>query len=233
MQEIAQELKNDWDFRLSKTDLQRATIQAFGCIHEIDAENIDVLVGHLQNVISSLPPRQSELFDAQSCYPGFLSWNNFWKESYSQDKTIKPELPSLEKVHLYYQNWTKKSGSQNCLDFQKLWECVMIRSTSEAMCETVGSIMKQHCSKNRHLEPEFFSMEMVMRVNLGPLHLLGDFIEDVLSNNSNKSYLRKETRISQIASKDMNKSAALTTFQSDNEKKSRFPTFFWLSCSSK
>ena len=37
-------------------------------------------------------------------------------------------------------------GEDN-LEFQKLWEIVMIRSTSEAICETVGSMMNQHCGK--------------------------------------------------------------------------------------
>ena len=95
----------------------------------------------------------------------------------------------------------------------------MIRSTSEGQCETIGSVMNQHCGKNRHLEPEYFSMEMTLRVNLGPLHLLNGLIDDILSNDS-KSYLRKETRSSQITSKNINKSGAIATFQKNNEKKS-------------
>ena len=35
--------------------------------------------------------------------------------------------------------------------FQKLWEVLMIRVTSEAICETAGSMMNQHCGKNRFL----------------------------------------------------------------------------------
>ena len=58
------------------------------------------------------------------------------------------------------------------MEFQKLWELVMVRSSSEAICETVGSIMGQHCGKNRYLTPENFSKELVLRFNLGPLHLL-------------------------------------------------------------
>ena len=46
-----------------------------------------------------------------------------------------------------------------------------------------------------------FSMEMFFRVNLGPLHLL------------DKSYLRKESIISQIVSKDLNKSLAVASFK--------------------
>ena len=52
--------------------------------------------------------------------------------------------------------------------FQKLWQIVMIKSGSEAACESCGSLMGQHGGKNRHLEPENFNKEMVMRVNLGP-----------------------------------------------------------------
>ena len=44
-----------------------------------------------------------------------------------------------------YENWVKKSGNEFS-DFQKLWKSVMIRSSSEAICETIGySIMNQHC----------------------------------------------------------------------------------------
>ena len=79
--------------------------------------------------------------------------------------------------------------------------------------------------ENRHLQPEYFSMEMVLRVNLGPLHLLENFIDDIFSN-SKTYYLRKETRISQMVSKDSNKSAAIATFQKNNEKKILISIFF-------
>ena len=58
------------------------------------------------------------------------------------------------------------------MKFQKLWENVKIRSTSEAQCESIGSILNQHCGKNCHLELEYFSMELVLRVNIGPLDVL-------------------------------------------------------------
>ena len=47
--------------------------------------------------------------------------------------------------------------SKNHLDFQRLWELVMIRSSSEAMRETVGSIMGQHCAKSCYEDPDNFS----------------------------------------------------------------------------
>ena len=79
------------------------------------------------------------------------------------------------------------------------------------------------------VKPEYFSMEMVLRTNLGPLHLLDSLIQD----DSKNSYLRKEARISQIVSKDIHKSASIASFQKKNEEKSRFPTTFWLSPSTK
>ena len=46
----------------------------------------------------------------------------------------------------------------------------MIRSTSEAICETVGSMMAQHGAKNDSLQPKNFNIEMYLRFNLPTLH---------------------------------------------------------------
>ena len=81
---------------------------------------------------------------------------------------------------MYYENWVKSSMSDNCLKFQELWELIMVRSTSEAKCETVGSIMLQNTGKNRHLEPENFNKELFLRVSLGPMHILKGLVNEVL-----------------------------------------------------
>ena len=224
LKDVARELVYNWDRRQGKTELQEATVCAFGTIHDIGAENVEEIVNLLKKVILCLPPRQSELFEAELCYPGFLDWNDFWQNSYTRENV--KDLDALTNVHVYYGNWVKKVGSDH-LEFQKLWESVMVRSTSEAQCETIGSIMNQHCGKNRHLEPEYFSMELVLRVNLGPLNHLGGLINEVFNSDQEKSYLRSEWRVSQLPSNDIHKSSAVSTFQDNNEKKSRFPTSFW------
>jgi len=43
--------------------------------------------------------------------------------------------------------------------------------------------VNQHCGKNHHLEPEYFSMELVLRVNLGPLNVLKALINEVLASD--------------------------------------------------
>ena len=56
--------------------------------------------------------------------------------------------------------------------------------------------------------------QLVLRVNLGPLNELKGLINEVLASDPDRSYLRKEDRISQLAaSKDVHKSAAIATFQ--------------------
>ena len=65
----------------------------------------------------------------------------------------------------------------------------MIRSCSEAACESCGSLMGQRGGKNRHMEPENFRKEMVLRVNLGPLHILAEgLVNEVFEFNKGKSY---------------------------------------------
>ena len=90
----------------------------------------------------------------------------------------------------------------------------MIRVTSEAICETAGSVMNQHCGKNRFLQPENFNIDMYLKFNLGPLHLLDNFVKEILASDSTKSYFRKEqAKISRIATNDLNKSAAMETIE--------------------
>ena len=48
----------------------------------------------------------------------------------------------------------------------------MVRSTSEAICETTGSMMNQQSGKNQHLNPNNFNVEMFLRFNLKFLHLI-------------------------------------------------------------
>ena len=226
LQNFAKEVLNRLNHRFNRTELQEATMKAFGQIYlEITPENIQKMIELLQKVIDCLPSDQSELFDAQQCYPGFLAWNEYWKVSFNRENTDN-KLDPLKNVHIYYENWKKTATSDENLIFQNLWELLMIRGTSEAICETIGSMMGTHSGKNRNLLPEHFSNEMVLRVNLGPLHLMGNLIDEILTSNA-KSYVRAEKRLNQLPSKDINKTSTIDTFEQKNEKKSRFPLCVW------
>ena len=116
-------------------------MNAFGQIHDVNsAATIDKIIVLFQNVIKSLPPNQFELNEAADCYLGFVDWNNFWSESFNHDKVKKPDQNALQNVHIYYEEWVKKSkesDNDSHLKFQRLWELAIIRSNSEAICETV------------------------------------------------------------------------------------------------
>ena len=184
---------------------------------------------NIESLISCLPQNQKTLYNAKKCYPGFLAWNKYWKECYSVDLKNKTDLDSLANVDIYYEKWVKECAeSSKHSDFQKLWEVLMIRVTSEAICETAGSMMNQHCGKNRFLQPENFNIEMYIKFNLGPLHLLNNFVKEILASDSSQSYLRKEqAKKRRLVTNDLNKSAAMGTIEKRIEKKSRFPTSFW------
>ena len=233
LKEVTKELIANWDRRQIKTELQKATLEAFGQIQNIESPaSIELIIELMQTVITSLPSNQSESIIAQECFAGFSDWNRFWSESFNDAKIKRPDLNALQDVHIYYENWVKTSKkSDSNKKFQQLWELVMIRSSSEAICETVGSIMGMHCGKNRFLKPENFSKEIVLRFNLGPMHLLDGLVGEVLALNTTKSYLREAVSIGRTVTKDLNKSASIGSFQERNEKKSRFPHSFWLSSS--
>ena len=109
----------------------------------------------------------------------------------------------------------------------------MVRSTSEAICETTGSMMNQHSGKNQHLNPNNFNVEIFLRFNLGPLHKLDGLVAEIVAFNSKKSYVSEEKRISQLLSGDPAKSNAISTFEKKDKTKSRLPESFWDSSSSK
>jgi len=72
-----------------------------------------------------------------------------------------------------YRSWFKKYVScEDSLEgnilFSKLFQNLQVRSCTEAIAETVGSIMNQHLGTNRHLTPVHFSKELVLQFNLGP-----------------------------------------------------------------
>ena len=55
---------------------------------------------------------------------------------------------------------------------------------------------------------------MYLKFNLGPLHLLNNFVKEILVSDSTKSYLRKEQyKISRLVTNDLNKHTAMETIE--------------------
>ena len=101
----------------------------FPVIHVISTENTGQKIILIKEVIISLLSRTSESFKAELYYPGFLVWNRFLTESYTRENVSN--LYPLTSIHVYYENWVQKIGS-DYIEFQKLWETDMIRSIRRA-----------------------------------------------------------------------------------------------------
>ena len=99
----------------------------------------------------------------------------------------------------------------------------MIRSTSEAICETVGSMMAQHGAKNHSLQPKNFNIEMYLRFNLPTLHHSDGLVNEVLAFDK-KDLQKGRKRIARLP---------ISTFEVKDETKSRLPKSFWNPSSSK
>ena len=115
--------------------------------------------------------------------------------------------------------------------FINLFQNTQIRSMSEAICETVGSMMVTHGGKGRYLQPENFSMEMYLRFNLGPLHCLTGLCQEIVQERQ-RDYIRKSDiskRFDKVVSKN---SAAVETFRRRQEEKTKLPLDIWKSNSS-
>jgi len=64
---------------------------------------------------------------------------------------------------------------------------------------------------------------MYLNFNLGPLHLLDNFVKEILASDCTKSSLRKEQdKISRLVTNDWNNSAAMPPIEKGIEKKSIF-----------
>ena len=70
-------------------------------------------------------------------------------------------------------------------------------------------------------------MELFLKFNLGPLHLLNNSSVDEVLKKEPVSFIRKETRSELLSSKDVRITAAVHTYQKKKEVKSKLPAEFW------
>ena len=124
----------------------------------------------------------------------------------------------------FFQNEVLESKEKN---HWKVGENTMIRSTSEAVCETMGSLMNIHAGSNRHLQPFYYNIELYLRWNLGPLHLLKNLVKEVYEKEK-KNYIRRTTDPNKLKTKDIAISSGIGSAQTRSEEKSHLPASFWL-----
>ena len=141
--------------------------------------------------------------------------------------------PKKAKAHDVYKKWYDKYREETAShrDFSKLFQNLQIRIASEAMAETVGSIMTNHCGKGRYLEPVNFSKEICLEFNLGPLFMM-DKIIDKLYNLKKREFVYKTnesgaqvSHFSQLV--DVEEGSAVRTYRRLHQEKSHLPVEIW------
>jgi hypothetical protein len=175
-------------------------------------EQFQFILNKTSDFISVLPGIQAANFDAVFIVPGFLEWNRFF------------DTHKSEPINKLYQKWylsLRKEQRVQYKPFTDIFECFNVRVMSEAICETVGSMMKSHLAGGRNLQPQNFSKELFLRFNLGPLHLLDPLCNDII-NSKPKMFFRKldKSRMDKLVSVH---SSAIATFRKEQEKKSTLP----------
>ena len=138
--------------------------------------------------------------------------------------------------HDIYKDWFEKVAKEegnyaSCVrDFIKFFECVQVRSVSEAICETVGSVMSNKTGRGRVLDPINFDKEVFLEMNLGPIHLLEPLVDEVYIRRQKKYMFETNAKglfVSGNKLKDKQLGAAVHSKRDSEEKKSRIPKSFW------
>lgn len=178
LSKCAQSISSEWSKRHIQDPLQAAAssilgeealqvfqLQGGSGVFESDEEEEDgerggafsaaekrELMSRLRKLIQALPGRQGQKFDPLLIFPGLESWLSFLKLKLNEEDQVMGE----DEI---YRSWFKKYVScEDSLEgnilFSKLFQNLQVRSCTEAIAETVGSIMNQHLGTNRYCFPD-------------------------------------------------------------------------------
>ena len=118
----------------------------------------------LKDILGDLTGEAKNEFQFQSCFPAYQVFLKFARQMV---KTRKAELEVIWEAF-----WAKYSSLDMFTEFIYLFQHVQVKSYSEAICETVGSVMAIHHGHGRNVHPLNFNKEIYLNFNLGPLHIL-------------------------------------------------------------
>ena len=126
---------------------------------------IDTMKTCLKDLLNELPDHIQERYEITDLLNGYCSFMEVFRE-----------LIADFKVHEIYQQWyrryvNKENSEEICCLFADIFECVQFRLSIEAFCETIESIMNNHCGKGSYLRTVNFNMEIFLKGNFGPTYL--------------------------------------------------------------
>ena len=234
LQEAVGELLKVWKEKQQLTKLDIAVNKAFGSFHDEVPGSGNGVQEHMKKLIHDiaveLPRSYTDQLNAHEVYIGFNSFNRFWR-------TEQERADCVLQCDDIYRMWYEKSQEEDieenfekCVQaFMHLFENVQVRSVSEAICETVGSVMSNKTGRGRILKSENFSKEVMMEMNLGPIHLLKPLASEVYTRRG-KTYSYKTNEKGFFVTryvKDRTLGAAVKSVRETEETRSRLPQGLW------
>jgi len=189
----------------------------------------------LASIISLLPEVQAQHFNPDLMLDGYSSFLKFRTKEIAtmldgeMTGNIRDDVKDEETYEAWYKEFHAKSESHT--EFSRLLQNLQIRTSSEAMAETVGSILGNHVGKGRYLDESQLSKEVVLEFNLGPLHLLHDLALKIYELRPQEFIYRKDTsgslatRITRLRNHE--EGAAVDTFRKMGERRAHLPSKLW------
>ena len=159
------------DGRVKVSSLTLACMDCFLCSENFD-DDWQCLLFKLATLIDAIPLPTRDNFEAAECLVGYQIYVKFIS-------LFAGNLVPLEQI--WNEFYKKAKNDVNCKMFINLFQFCMGKTYSEAICETIGSVMSLHRGHGRNLQPVNFSNEIYLRVNLAPLHILKkQFIPEIV-----------------------------------------------------
>lgn len=177
----------------------------------------------LQQLVNEIKGPKAEYFQdiTDSCLVGLKIFKDFTKNERKKNTTIR-----LEEL---YKNFIGQFCILQTKVFRELFEFIQIRTYSEAICETVGSLKTIAIGTARNQSPVNLSKEVCLRFNLPPLHICKESIIPIVAqelvSEKARTYTRKgdkDNRISRFF-KYKHISSALGNFRKREEDTAHLP----------
>ena len=212
---------------IQQSPYQEQVTNAFGAIHDfqVSAADFQKALEMLESLVNTFPDKDKNSFNLNLALSGFVDWDLFQSEQKRKMGNISIE-----------DNWiafSKKCDSEDKKEFKRLFEYCMIDVMSEALAETVGSIMNHHLGSGSRASilPKNLNSEIFTRYNLGPLHCVDDVVQSVVMRRlveDRISYKRVlDDKRPEMLKAFGRTSSSVYTFRRKEELKCHLPLSIW------
>ena len=230
MSEICKKLKGNLDERLKTSDLiQTAHTVLTGLFDWCDMQDQGLarkVQDNLKKLINKMGLEWQENLDHShdDLCTGYLRW-------VLTSKSTREQNPDTTTEKLWEKYFNKYKEDERSALFIAMFQRVQLKTYSEAIAETVGSVMTLAQARFRNLEPVNFAKEIFLRFNLPPLHVLRlAFIPSIVEKllEYKEFHRRMEGGRDRGKLKFNNISASVGNFRAKEELNSRLPIDFFM-----